>query len=168
MLARVPITSAYDPSTERMLAHATPSYKIAVMITGLVIDHLGTNDFLVDKSYLLLLPCNLFIVLFPQSTYSFILVLGKANVKVCVELYQWSIEFEGIFVLPLAPRWVRHSYLSKKATNDPLYLWVIKTFYWRCCKGAIAWSEYFPVCLFVLRSILPSSPWTLDTSPTYL
>ena len=43
----------------------------------------------------------------------------------CVELYRWSIELEGIFVLPLAPRWVRHSYLSKKATNDPLYLWVI-------------------------------------------
>ena len=31
----------------------------------------------------------------------------------CVELYRWSIELEGIFVLPLAPRWVRHSYLSK-------------------------------------------------------
>ena len=33
---------------------------------------------------------------------------------------------EGIFVLPLAPRWVRHSYLSKEATIDPLYLWVIR------------------------------------------
>ena len=31
----------------------------------------------------------------------------------CVELYRWSIELEAIFVLPLAPRWVRHSYLSK-------------------------------------------------------
>ena len=26
---------------------------------------------------------------------------------------------EGIFVLPLAPRWVRHSYLSKEATSIP-------------------------------------------------
>ena len=26
---------------------------------------------------------------------------------------------------PSAPCWVRHSYLSKKATIDPLYLWVI-------------------------------------------
>ena len=43
MLARVPIISAYDPSTESMLAHASPSYKIAIMITGLVIDCLGTN-----------------------------------------------------------------------------------------------------------------------------
>ena len=43
----------------------------------------------------------------------------------CVELYRWSIELEEIFVLPLAPRWVRHSYLSKEATIDPLYLWVI-------------------------------------------
>ena len=43
----------------------------------------------------------------------------------CIVLYRWSIELEGIFVLPVAPRWVRHSYLAKKATNDPLYLWVI-------------------------------------------
>ena len=43
MLARVPIISAYDPSTESMLAHASPSYKIAIMITSLVIDCLGTN-----------------------------------------------------------------------------------------------------------------------------
>ena len=28
-------------------------------------------------------------------------------------MYRWSTELEGIFVLPLAPRWVRHSYLSK-------------------------------------------------------
>ena len=68
----------------------------------------------------------------------------------CVELYRWSIELEGIFVLPLAPRWVRHSYLSKEATIDPLYLWVIKTFFWRRCRGAIAWGEYSRVCLFAL------------------
>ena len=88
------------------------------------------------------------LVLFLQN--SFILVLGKAKVKVCVELYRWLIELEGIFVLPLAPHWVRHSYLSKKATNDPLYLWVIKTFFWRRCRGAIAWGEYSHVCLFAL------------------
>ena len=41
MLARVPIISAYDPSKESMLAHASHSYKIARMITGLVIDCLG-------------------------------------------------------------------------------------------------------------------------------
>ena len=73
MLARVPIISAYDPTRESMLAHASPSYKIARVITGLVIDCLGTNDFLVDKSYPLLPPCNLFVVLFSQSTRSFIL-----------------------------------------------------------------------------------------------
>ena len=65
-------------------------------------------------------------------------------------MYRWSIELEGIFVLPLAPRWVRHSYLSKEATTDPLYLWVIKTFFWRRCRGAIAWGEYSRVCLFAL------------------
>jgi hypothetical protein len=73
MLARVPIISAYDPNRESMLAHASPSYKVAIMITCVVIDHLGTDDFLVDKSYLLLLPHSLFIVLFSQSTRCFIL-----------------------------------------------------------------------------------------------
>jgi hypothetical protein len=32
---------------------------------------------------------------------------------VCVELYQRLIELEITFILPLAPRWVWHSYLSK-------------------------------------------------------
>ena len=73
MLARVPIISAYDPRRESMLAYASPLNKIAIMITGLVIDCLGTNDFLVDKSYLLLLSYNLSLVLFLQSTCSFIL-----------------------------------------------------------------------------------------------
>src|SRR6266536_2149474 len=27
---------------------------------------------------------------------------------------------------PSAPRWVQHSYLSKRATIDPLYLWVVR------------------------------------------
>ena len=42
MLARVPVISAYDPTKESMLARASPSYKIARMIVGLVIDCLGT------------------------------------------------------------------------------------------------------------------------------
>ena len=53
MLARVPIISAYDPSRESMLAYASPSNRIAIMITSLVIDCLGTNNFLVTKSSLL-------------------------------------------------------------------------------------------------------------------
>ena len=99
MLARVPIVSAYDPSRESMLAYASPSYKIAIMITGLVIDCLGTNNFLVTKISLLkltqlclylnrpqfLITCSLLsckpILSHLQSTSSFILVLGKANVK---------------------------------------------------------------------------------------
>ena len=81
MLAMGPIMSAHDPSRETMLAHASPPYKIARMITGTCYRLLGTNDFLVDKSYPILLTCNLFVVLFLQSTSSFILVLGKANIK---------------------------------------------------------------------------------------
>ena len=32
---------------------------------------------------------------------------------------------ENYLSFPSTPRWVRHSYLSKRATIDPLYLWVI-------------------------------------------
>ena len=72
MLARVPIISAYDPRRKSMLAYASPPNKIAIMITGLVIDRLGTNNFLIDKIFPLLLPCNLSVFLFSQSTHSFI------------------------------------------------------------------------------------------------
>ena len=41
MLARVPIISAYDPRRESMLAYASPSYEIAIVITGLVNNCLG-------------------------------------------------------------------------------------------------------------------------------
>ena len=99
MLARVPIISAYDPNRESMLAYASPSNKIAIIITGLVIDCLGTKNFLVEKISLLKLiqlclylnsPYFLFtrsllsckpIKKHLQSTSSFILVLGKANIK---------------------------------------------------------------------------------------
>ena len=53
MLARVPIISAYDPRRESVLGYACPSNKIAIMITGLVIDCLWTDNFLVTKSSLL-------------------------------------------------------------------------------------------------------------------
>ena len=33
---------------------------------------------------------------------------------------------ENYLSFPSAPCWVRHSYLLKRATVDPLYLWVIK------------------------------------------
>ena len=98
MLARFPIISAYDPSRESMLAHASPSYKSAIIITGLVIDCPTTHNFLVlqklSTKKLTLLSHDLLIVLFSISTSSFILanlsyhlqnnfilVLGKANVK---------------------------------------------------------------------------------------
>jgi hypothetical protein len=38
---------------------------------------------------------------------------------VCVELYQRLIELERTFILPLASRWVRHSYLSKGLHTIP-------------------------------------------------
>ena len=47
MLASVPIISAYDPRRESMLAYASPSCKIAIMITGLVTIACGQNTSLV-------------------------------------------------------------------------------------------------------------------------
>ena len=102
MLARVPIISAYDTSRESMLAYASPSNRIAIVITGLVTQSISEGQF--DNSYhhfstlaiftLLLLYLNSPQFLFMcsllsckpilshlQSTSSFILVLGKANVK---------------------------------------------------------------------------------------
>ena len=102
MLARVPIISAYDPSRESMLAYASPSNRIAIVITGLVTQSIAQGQF--HNSYhhfstlviftLLLLYLNSPQFIFMcsllsckpikqhlQSTYSFILVLGKANVK---------------------------------------------------------------------------------------
>ena len=57
---------------------------------------------------------------------------------------------ENRLSFPSAPCWVRHSYLSKEATIDPVYLRVIKTFFWCRCRGVIAWGEYSRVCLFAL------------------
>ena len=102
MLARVPIINAYDPSRESMLAYASPSNKIAIVITSLVKQSIAQGQF--HNSYhhfstlaiftLLLHYLNSPYFLFTfsllsckpiqqhlQSTSSFILVLGKANFK---------------------------------------------------------------------------------------
>ena len=102
MLARVPIISAYDPSRESMLAYASPSNRIAVVITGLVTQSIAQGQFhnsyhhfstldlfnlllLYLKSPYFLFTCSLLsckpILSHLQTTSSFILVLGKANVK---------------------------------------------------------------------------------------
>jgi hypothetical protein len=38
---------------------------------------------------------------------------------VCVEVYQRLIELERTFILHLAPRWILHSYLSKRLHTIP-------------------------------------------------
>src|SRR3954469_20437655 len=37
---------------------------------------------------------------------------------------------ENHLSFPSAPRWIRHSYLSKRATIDPIYLLVINAIFW--------------------------------------
>ena len=82
-----------------------------------------------------------------------LLVTNYLIIKLSVTYYfsacrEYLAEYRLSF--PSAPRWVRHSYLSKEATIDPLYLWVIKTFFWRRCRGVIVCGEYSRVCLFAL------------------
>jgi hypothetical protein len=48
-----------------------------------------------------------------------ILFLRWCKRLVCVEFYQRLIELERTFILPLAPHWVRHSYLSKELHTIP-------------------------------------------------
>ena len=100
ILARVPIISAYDPRRESMLAYASPSNRIAIVITSLVTQSIAQGQF--HNSYhqfstlaifnllLLIIPQFMFtccllsckpILSHLQSTSSFILVLGKANFK---------------------------------------------------------------------------------------
>ena len=102
MLARVPIISPYDPRRESMLAYASPSNRIAIVITGLVTSSIAQGQF--DNPYHHFSTLAIFILLFIylispyflfrcsllsckpilshlQSTSSFILVIGKANVK---------------------------------------------------------------------------------------
>ena len=102
MLARVPIISAYDPSRESMLAYASPTNIIAIVITGLVTQSIAQGQFhnsyhhfstlaiftllcLYLNSPQFLFTCSLLsckpIQQHLQSTSSFILVLGKVNVK---------------------------------------------------------------------------------------
>ena len=64
------------------------------------------------------------------TNYLAIKLLAAYNFSACKEyLAKNHLSF------PSAPRWVRHSYLSKRATIDPLYLWVIKAIFWRRCRG---------------------------------
>ena len=102
MLARVPIISAYDPRRESMLAYASPSNRIAMVITGLVTQSIAQGQFrnsyhhfstlaiftllhLYLNSPQLLFTCSLLSCKLTrkhlQNTSSFILVLGKANTK---------------------------------------------------------------------------------------
>ena len=56
-------------------------------------------------------------------------------------MYRWSIELERKFVLPLAPRWVRHSYLSKEATILP-YTCALSPFQKDVGWGGVTFSAY--------------------------
>ena len=59
-----------------MLAYATPSYKIAIMITGLVIDCLGTNNFQLSRDKKLSTETNLVVYLSKQPlVYIYVLFI---------------------------------------------------------------------------------------------
>jgi len=68
---------------------------------------------------------------------------------VCVELYQWLIELERILILSLAPRWVRHSYLSKRLHTIPYTCGLSRPFL-APLPGSHSVGEYSCVHLFAL------------------
>ena len=82
------------------------------------------------KDWATLLHLSYFIYLLPITIYLITKLSVTDNLSACREYLT-----ENCLSFPSAPRWVRHSYLSKRATIDPLYLWVIKTLFLRCCRG---------------------------------
>ena len=61
--------------------------------------------------------------------YRHLLVTNYLAIKLLVTDYFSACRkylAENHLSFPSAPHWVRHSYLSKRATIDPLHLWVIK------------------------------------------
>ena len=82
------------------------------------------------KDWATLLHLNYFCYLLPVTNYLITKLFVIDNFSTCREYLA-----ENHLSFPSAPRWVRHSYLSKRATIDPLYLWVIKILFWRRCRG---------------------------------
>ena len=62
--------------------------------------------------------------LLPVTNYLITKLLVTYNISACREYLA-----ENHLSFPSAPRWVRHSYLSKRSTIAPLYLWVIKAIF---------------------------------------
>ena len=82
------------------------------------------------KDWATLLHFSYFHCLLPVTNYLITKLSITYNLSACREYLT-----ENQLSFPSAPRWVRHSYLSKRATIDPLYLWVIKAIFWRRCRG---------------------------------
>jgi hypothetical protein len=87
---------------------------------------------------------------------------------VCVELYQRLIELERTFILPLAPRWVRHSYLSKRLHMIPYTcgLSVDSLFWWVWLRLSV-WKSKFRLAGtgvggVSIASLLWASPWRVS------
>ena len=83
------------------------------------------------------LPCRTFFTTIITCSLQFILLSNYSttyNFSICRHYLT-----ENYLSFPSAPRWVRHSYLSKRATIDPLYLWSSRLF-----SGAVAgeWSAF--------------------------
>ena len=75
----------------------------------------------------------------PCCTFVTIIVIGSLQITL-LSNYTVTYNFstcthylaENHLSFPSAPHWVRHSYLSKRATIDPIHLWVITARLERC------------------------------------
>ena len=72
------------------------------------------------KDWATLLYLLYFCYLLPVTNYLITKLSVTDNFSACREYLA-----ENRLSFPSAPCWVQHSYLSKRATIDPLYLWVI-------------------------------------------
>ena len=169
MLARVTIISAYDPSRESMVAYASPSNRIAIVITVLVTQSIAQGRF--QNSYHHFSTLDIFTLLHLylnspqfkftcsllsckgiqqhlQSTSSFVLVLGKANVKRAQSRICGRQDLrEYLFYLQLLVGFDTLTY--RKLLRSPILVGY-QDLFWRRCWGSIAWGEYSRVCLFAL------------------
>ena len=82
------------------------------------------------KDWAIFLHLIYFYYLLPITNYLITKLSVTDNFCACREYLT-----KNCLSFPSAPHWVRHSYLSKETTIDPLYLWVIKTLFWRRCRG---------------------------------
>ena len=91
-------------------------------------DHFGLS--LSKKDWATLLHTYFYYRYLLVTNYLAIKLLATYNISTCRQHLT-----ENYLSFPSAPHWVRHSYLSKRVTFEPLHLWVINAILLHHCRG---------------------------------